>query len=128
MRTRERHFGGVPRLLGLVLLGLAGPSLGQEPPPKPERLSRADIQAAVMPHKPEVVECVKTQRELTPNVQGETRVVMRWTIQPDGKTANVTCVSGCELRFASCIGEKIKSWTFPEHQVQGEPLDYPFAF
>src|SRR5687767_7380014 len=104
MRTRERHFGGVPRLLSLLLLGLAGPSLGQEPPPKPERLSRADIQAAVMPHKPEVVECVKAQRELTPNVQGETRVVMRWTIQPDGKTANVTCVSGCELRFASCIG------------------------
>jgi hypothetical protein len=125
MRTREQHFSGVPRLLGLLLLGLAGPSVGQEAPPVPERLTQADIQSSVFQRKPEVVECVKSHRQVTPETHG--KVVMRWTIQPDGKTADVSCVSGCELQFSACVGEKIKTWTFPTHKEQGAPVDYPFS-
>lgn len=125
MRTRVQHFSGVTRLMGLWLLGLAGPSVGQEAPALPERLSQAEIQAAVVQRKPEVFECVKSHRQVTPETRG--KVVMRWTIQPDGKTTDVSCVSGCELRFSACVSEKIKTWTFPAHQNQGAPVDYPFS-
>jgi hypothetical protein len=128
MRARKQHFGGVPRLVGLVLLALAGPAAGQEPKPLPERITREDIMAGVMPHKPEILECVKAQRQIDPESYGKGKVVMRWAIQPDGRTTEVTCVSGCSWQFASCVAEKIKSWTFPQHQVQGEALDFPFTF
>jgi hypothetical protein len=111
--------------VGLLLLGLAGPSVGQESTSLPERLSQAEIQGAVLQHKPEVVECVKSHRQVTPETHG--KVVMRWTIQPDGRTTDVSCVSGCELQFSACVSEKIKTWTFPAHQVQGAPVDYPFS-
>jgi hypothetical protein len=125
MHSREQHFGGVPRLLGLLLLGLAGPALGQDS--KPERLSKPDIMAVVLSHKPEVVECVKEQAKNTPESVGKHKVMMRWTITPEGQTANVSCVSGCETLFSTCVAELIKSWTYPAHQVQGEPVDFPFT-
>ena len=125
MRTRVRHFGGVPRLVGLLVLALAGPSVGQQAPPIPEGLKHAEIQNAVMSHKTEVMECLKSHRQVTPETHG--KVVMRWTIQPDGKTTDVSCVSGCELQFSACVAEQIKTWTFPAHQGQVAPIDYPFS-
>jgi hypothetical protein len=124
MHVREQHFSGVTRLLSLLLLGLAGPAVAQES--KPERLTQEDIMTSVMARKPEVRECVKAQRNAEPDTHA--KVVMRWTILPDGRTADVSCVSGCSTPFAICVAERIKSWTFPEHQVQGEPLDFPFTF
>jgi hypothetical protein len=126
MHLREQHCGGVPRLLGLVWLALAGPAVAQESKPPLERLTREDIMVGVMSHKPEIKECVKEQKKAEPDTYA--KVVMRWTILPDGRTTNVVCVSGCETLFSSCVAERIKSWTFPKHHVQGEPLDFPFTF
>jgi hypothetical protein len=124
MHARDQHFGGVPRLLGLLLLAIAWPAAGQEA--KPERLDKPDIMAVVISRKPEITECVNEQAKAQPDAHA--KVVMRWTVLPDGRTVDVSCVSGCETLFSSCMAGKIKSWTFPAHQVQGKPITFPFIF
>ncbi|MDY7226050.1 AgmX/PglI C-terminal domain-containing protein [Hyalangium rubrum] len=123
------HAGG--RTLGLLLLGMAGTALAQEPAPAkpaalPERLTSADIMSSVKLHKPEIVSCVNAQKAREPEAKG--KLVMRWSIQPDGKTAEISCVSGCSPQLAGCLTEQIQTWTFPAHQVQGAPIDFPFTF
>jgi predicted Zn finger-like uncharacterized protein len=104
-------------------------------PPEPggggaalDRLGQSDIMQVVLANKPAIIKCVNEQKKKDPGLSG--KLVMRWTIQTNGKTKNVSCQTS-EFRstyMASCISGLIKGWTFPKHKVQGEPIDFPFTF
>ncbi|MCY1079883.1 adventurous gliding motility protein GltJ [Archangium lansingense] len=104
-------------------------------PPEPggggaaqDRLGQSDIMQVVLANKPAIVKCVSEQKKKDPGLSG--KLVMRWTIQTNGKTKNVSCQTS-EFRttyMATCISGLIKSWSFPKHKVQGEPIDFPFTF
>lgn len=102
-------------------------------PPEPgggtlERLQQSDIMQVVLNNKPAIVKCVNEQKQKDPSLSG--KLVMRWTVQTSGKTSNVSCRTD-EFRssyMATCITGLIKSWSFPKHQKQGEPIDFPFTF
>jgi predicted Zn finger-like uncharacterized protein len=104
-------------------------------PPEPggggaalDRLGQSDIMQVVLANKPAIIKCVNEQKKKDPDLSG--KLVMRWVIQTNGKTKNVSCQTS-EFRstyMASCISGLIKGWTFPKHKVQGEPIDFPFTF
>ena len=94
----------------------------------PERLQTSDVMTVVLNNKPAIVKCVNEQKKKDPSLSG--KLVMRWTIQPSGKTTSVTCRTD-EFRstyMATCITGLIRSWTFPRHKKQGDPIDFPFTF
>ena len=94
----------------------------------PDRLQQSDIMQVVLNNKPAIVKCVNEQKQKDPSLSG--KLVMRWTVQTSGKTTNVSCRTD-EFRssyMATCITGLIKSWSFPKHQKQGEPIDFPFTF
>ena len=94
----------------------------------PERLQQSDIMSVVLANKPAIIKCVNEQKKKDPALSG--KLVMRWTIQTSGKTTAVSCRTD-EFRstyMASCISGLIKSWSFPRHKKQGEPIDFPFTF
>jgi len=102
------------------------------PPPGsadiPERLGTSDVMQVVLANKPAIAKCVAEQKKKDPDVSG--KLVMKWTILTSGRTSNVAAVSD-EFRsayVASCIGGLIKSWQFPKHKVQGDPINFPFTF
>ncbi|HYO58137.1 adventurous gliding motility protein GltJ [Archangium sp.] len=93
-----------------------------------DRLGQSDIMQVVLANKPAIIKCVNEQKKKDPGLSG--KLVMRWTVQTNGKTKNVSCQTS-EFRstyMASCISGLIKGWTFPKHKVQGEPIDFPFTF
>ncbi|RKH88559.1 DUF4339 domain-containing protein [Corallococcus sp. AB045] len=102
-------------------------------PPEPgggtlDRLQQSDIMQVVLNNKPAIVKCVNEQKQKDPSLSG--KLVMRWTVQTSGKTTGVSCRTD-EFRsshMATCITGLIKSWSFPKHQKQGEPIDFPFTF
>ncbi|RKH61881.1 adventurous gliding motility protein GltJ [Corallococcus aberystwythensis] len=94
----------------------------------PERLQQSDIMQVVLNNKPSIVKCVNEQKQKDPSLSG--KLVMRWTVQTSGKTTSVSCRTD-EFRssyMATCITGLIKSWSFPKHQKQGDPIDFPFTF
>ncbi|QRO00989.1 adventurous gliding motility protein GltJ [Archangium violaceum] len=103
-------------------------------PPEPgggatlEKLGQSDIMQVVLANKPAIVKCVNEQKKKDPGLSG--KLVMRWIIQTNGKTKNVSCQTS-EFRstyMATCISGLIKGWTFPKHKVQGDSIDFPFTF
>jgi len=55
---------------------------------------------------------------------------MKWTIQTSGKVSNVQVASD-EFKstyIAGCVGGLVKSWAFPRHKTQGDPVVFPFKF
>src|SRR5258708_2970636 len=57
-------------------------------------------------------------------------MVMRWQIHTNGRTSNISCQSD-EFKgtpLASCLGGLIKTWTFPKHRIQGDPINFQFTF
>jgi predicted Zn finger-like uncharacterized protein len=94
----------------------------------PERLQTSDVMAVVLANKPAIIKCVNEQKKKDPALSG--KLVMRWSIQTSGKTTAVSCRTD-EFKstyMASCITGLIKSWSFPRHKKQGEPIDFPFTF
>jgi len=94
----------------------------------PESLGQSDIMQVVVANKPAILRCVTEQKKKDSNLSG--RLVMRWTILTSGKTTNISCQSD-EFKtsyMAQCIGGLIKSWQFPRHKAQGEPITFPFTF
>jgi hypothetical protein len=94
----------------------------------PETLGQSDIMGVVLANKPAIVRCVNEQKKKDPGLSG--KLVMRWSIQTSGKTSGVS-VRTDEFKstyMASCITGLVKSWTFPRHQRQGDPIDFPFTF
>ena len=94
----------------------------------PERLSQSDIMAVIIAHKPGIIRCVNEQKKREPNMTG--RLVMRFLVRPDGSPQGVQVKSSefSKTFMANCITQEIKSWTFPRHKRQGDPIDFPFIF
>lgn len=93
-----------------------------------DALGSSDIMEVVLANKSALAKCAETQRQKDPGTSG--KLVMRWTIQTSGRTSNVGVVSD-EFKgtyMASCVGGLIKSWQFPKHKQQGEPVTFPFKF
>lgn len=110
------------------------PSGGYVPPPPgggadvKDSLENSDIIEGVSSHKPDLANCVQKQKAADPSLSG--KLVMKWQIQTNGKTSNISVVSE-EFKgtpIANCIGGLIKTWTFPKHKKQGEPVSFPFKF
>lgn len=82
----------------------------------------------VVANKPAILSCVSEQKKKDPGLGG--KLVVRWTIQTSGKTTGVQIRSE-ELKstyMAMCISGLVRGWTFPKHQIQGDPIDFPFTF
>jgi hypothetical protein len=55
---------------------------------------------------------------------------MRWTVLPNGRADEISCVSE-ELKssyMAQCLTRLIKGWRFPRSNIAGEPITFPFKF
>jgi predicted Zn finger-like uncharacterized protein len=93
-----------------------------------DSLGQSDIMEVVLANKGGLAGCVAEQKKREPGLSG--KLVMKWSIQTSGKTANVSAVSD-EFKgtyLAGCIGGLIKGWSFPRHKVAGEPVTFPFKF
>ena len=104
------------------------PAPGSASADLPESLGQSDIMSVVVQNKQSILGCVAEQRKRDANLSG--RMVMRWQIHPNGKTSNISCQTD-EFKgtpLAGCIGGLIKTWTFPRHKIQGEPINFPFTF
>ena len=93
-----------------------------------DRLAQSDIMKVVTDNKPAIVKCVNEQKKKDPGLSG--KLVMRWTVQTNGKTKGVSVQSPeyAKTYMATCISGLIKGWTFPQHKKQGDPIDFPFTF
>jgi len=92
------------------------------------KLAKSDIAAVVKANQPAILACLNEHKRKNPASTGN--LVMRWSIQPAGKTTAVKVVSQ-EHRStyaATCISGLIKGWVFPQHKVQGVPVDWTFPF
>lgn len=104
------------------------PAPGSASADLPDSLGQSDVMSVVVQNKPSILGCVAEQRKRDSNLSG--RMVMRWQIHPNGKTSNVS-VQTDEFKgtpLAGCIAGLIKTWTFPRHKIQGEPINFPFTF
>lgn len=93
----------------------------------PEQLTTAELEAVVASHRAEVRRCADAHRPLTTS-KGE--IVMRWTVTPDG-TVNAPRAVTDGLRdsaLADCLAAALRTWKFPAHQKQMEPVELPFAY
>ena len=136
----DREFGGPEtrksfRAAESVLLAMQTPSkpisVYIPPAPGPEiadSLQPEEIMQVVVANRRAILDCSaeqqKTDARLLP------KIVMQWTILPSGRTAEVSCASD-ELKdtyLAQCVASLIKAWRFPEHKLQGEPINVPFTF
>ena len=92
------------------------------------KLTKGDIEAVVKANQPAILACLNEHKRKSPTSSGN--LVMRWSIQPAGKTTAVKVVSH-EHRAtyaATCISGLVKGWVFPQHKVQGVPVDWTFPF
>ncbi len=108
-------------------------AVAQYVPPEPgggtlERLGQAEITKVVVANKPAIVKCVNEQKKMNPGLSG--KIVMRWTVQTNGKTKGVAVMTDeyKKTHMATCLSGLVKQWTFPKHRKQGEPVDFPFTF
>lgn len=93
----------------------------------PEELDESAIMSTVLRHKSEVDQCTRQAKQADPEASG--RVVMRWTIHPDGHTSNVSVQNEdfAGTPVAACLERLIKKWSFPKHQAQHDPVSFPFV-
>ncbi len=93
-----------------------------------DSLGQSDIMEVVLANKGALGKCVEQQRAKDPGTSG--KLLMKWTIQTSGKTSNVSVASE-EFKgtvIAGCVGNLIKTMTFPRHKKQGEAITFPFKF
>lgn len=104
------------------------PAAGSAPAEVKNSLETSDVMEVVLSNKAALANCVQEQKKREPGISG--KLVMKWTIQTSGRTSNVSVVSE-EFKgtyLAGCIGGLIKTWSFPRHKVQGDPVSFPFKF
>lgn len=94
----------------------------------PDSLQPEEIRQVVVANRLALRRCAEEQQ--MKKLPLPSKMVMQWTILPNGRTAEVTCATD-ELRqseLAHCVGSLIRRWRFPQHKVQGEPINVPFTF
>jgi len=94
----------------------------------PAQLGQGDITAVVFAQKAELKRCATAYKESGGANSGT--LVMRWSIEPNGRTSGVQPIKGAEhAQLASCIGDLVKGWRFPAYSgPKMPPIDFPFPF
>jgi len=93
-----------------------------------ETLSQSDIFETVKANIDAIKRCIADQKAKDPSLHG--RITMRWTILTNGKVAKVEVMTD-EFKntpLATCLSALIKTWQFPKHKTQGDPVVFPFTF
>ncbi len=104
------------------------PPAGAAGSPLPDKLGQGQILEVVLSHKGAVQGCVQAHR---PPPSESSKLVMRWTITPEGKVREVSAVSPDALvdsELSRCLGKLISAWSFPKHGQQMDPVVLPFAY
>ncbi len=92
----------------------------------PDTLGYAEIMEVVRSNLPAIKVCVDEQKRLEPGSTGN--IVMRWVVLPNGTVSKVELVGGDAKHLSACLVRLIKTWRFPRHAVQSEPVVFPFKF
>lgn len=103
------------------------PPPGAGAPPPLERLEAQHVKDVVLAARPDLQRCADGQPNLA---KGKTTLTLKWVIGTDGRVSKVELV-GDELKrthLATCVMKLVKLWQFPKHQVQGDPIVFPFRF
>ena len=102
-------------------------ALGQ--PTVDGHLDRETIQRVIRQHRREVRDCYQRELQRTPDLAG--RVVVNFTIDPEGNVAHGEITEsemGSEL-VEECIVRRIRRWRFPAPSTPGlVRVTYPFVF
>lgn len=91
-------------------------------------ISREAIQKTVRRHLAEVQLCFEKQLEEDPELEG--KVVMLWTIRPNGRVGRVE-VKESTLRSPPvhyCLQKRIATWKFEKPRGGSVDVEYPFGF
>ena len=82
----------------------------------------------VRAHKSQIDACVEAQKAVTPDESG--RLVMRWTVESDGRVSDVSAASGemSKSALSECLAKAIAGWTFPKHAITHSPVEVPFKY
>lgn len=93
-----------------------------------DSLGQSDIMEVVLSNKPSLTKCAEEQRQKEPGTTG--KLVMRWSIQANGRVSNVVVVSEefKSTHMAGCVGKAIKSWSFPRSKNPPDPFTLPVKF
>ena len=93
-----------------------------------DSLGQSDIMEVVLSNKPSLTKCAEEQRQKEPGTTG--KLVMRWSIQANGRVSNVVVVSEefKNTHMAGCVGKAIKSWSFPRSKNPPDPFTLPVKF
>lgn len=94
----------------------------------PAQLSQGDITGVVFAQKDALKRCA-TEYKSSGGASSGT-LVMRWTIEKDGRTSGVQPIKGTEHEeLATCIGGLVRGWRFPAYSGPKMPaIDFPFPF
>jgi predicted Zn finger-like uncharacterized protein len=94
----------------------------------PETLGQSDIMQVVLQNRPAIKKCVDDQKAKDAELSGT--LVMRLTVKTSGRADTVVCETD-EFKtspLAGCMISLIKSWSWPKHKVQGDPVKIPIKF
>lgn len=87
------------------------------------------MRAVPRAHLREISECYERALRKTPSLKG--KIVLGWTVKPDGSTADIEVVSDTmgDVGVARCLAEQPRTWTYPRPK-DGAPIrvSYPFVF
>jgi hypothetical protein len=124
----ESVIHGAQQTYRLSLEAPARPQLvayNQQRPAERESLSTSDILRVIVDHKPQIIQCMQAKP------QGRSgKIILKWSIRPSGGTTSVD-VQTEELRsspLGKCLVSLVRQLQFPRHQVQGEPIVFPFTY
>lgn len=93
-----------------------------------EKLSKNDIAKAMIFNKGDIDKCQDEHKKKEPKVTGQ--LAARFTVEPNGSTSGISIVSTQfkSTTFATCLGEKIRGWTFGKAKQKSDPYDLLQAF
>ncbi|MCB9550643.1 MAG: TonB family protein [Myxococcales bacterium] len=129
MRRPTRPSGDVDDMLGGLSAREAAPTVRVGSATVQGSLDRAIIQRVVRRHNAQVRYCYEKALNKNPALKG--KVVLKWTIDAEGKVAAVS-VSESTLKDAeteACLTQTVKRWQFPKPAGGGVVVvNYPFNF
>ena len=93
-----------------------------------EKLSKSDISKELVFKKGDIDKCRDEHKKKEPKVTGT--LAARFTVQPSGSTSDIIMVSSQfkGTTFASCLGEKIRGWSFSKAKEKSAPYELVQTF
>ncbi len=103
-------------------------AFAQEFAPRPDELETSEVFEVVGSNKAAIESCVQAQKAADPDTSG--RLVMRWNVSLDGRVSDVSVRSKefADLPLVGCLQKEVRTWTFPKHEVEHAPVEFPFPF